>query len=809
MNILASYDWLKEYVDLRETPEQFAARVSLSGPGIERLYPQGTELEMIVIGQIISITAHPQADKLAVTRVEIGEKKPLTIVCGGSNLSVGQWVAVAKSGAKVKWHGDGELIELKPTEIRGQKSDGMICSASEIGLFDAFPHTEREIMDLGWVQRMGKKPVFQAGTPLSAVLGVSNDTVMDIEITTNRADAVGMVGLAREASAILKRPFLWKPSRLPNVSKKKDQKTNLSVKIADKKLCPRYLASRVENIHIQPSPWWLKRRLLSAGLRPVNNVVDITNYVMLELGQPLHAFDAEKIVGGLQVRKAKAGEKLSALDGKEYELDETMLIIADSEKPVAVAGVMGGEATSVTPDTRSVVFESANFDPVTVRRTARKLNLYSDAQLRFEKGLSTQAPPDALARALELCTELAGGTITSLVDLQATPYRPLVYKISLDELTALMGVPVPQLDVVSTLKRLGIQVVLKGRVIVATIPWWRDHDIESGRDLVEEVARIYGYMKIPAIFPLGMSPKKMDPELVWEQRVRQFAKGAGMTETYTYSFVSRELLEQGGYSPDHLLRVQNPLSSDYEFMRTTLLPSLLQVVSENRERFPNQRLFEVSHVYYPTSKDWSTLPDERLELGAIFFGQEHAWKEAKGFVESLLQDFGLRDLRWQALTADPFWHPGRSVQVFQGTELLGTVGELHPSIASHYKMEQRIALVDLPLEAIFARARRHKQAEPLPIFPEAKRDIAVVIDRETEVQTVIHHLLNQHTEKLTMQIEWFDTYRGDTLPQDKKSVAFHITLMHPERTLETKEVDDLMQRFAQTLQETFGAEVRS
>lgn len=762
-----------------------------------------------MIGQIQKLNAHPQADKLRVALVDIGEKKPLSIVCGGANLEEGQWVAVAKLGAKVKWHGEGELIELKPVEIRGVSSEGMICAASEIGLFDAFPHVDREIMNLNWLQQAGKKTVVKAGTPLASALGLTGDVVMDIEVTTNRPDAVGMVGLAREAAAILQRPFVWKPTALPKATKTKT--VPLRVRVSEKKLCPRYMAVRMDQVEVGPSPWWLKRRLLSAGLRPVNNIVDITNYVMLELGQPMHAFDAEKLTNeSIEVRQAAAGETMAALDGKTYQLEPGMLVIADAEKPVAVAGVMGGEGTSVTRGTRSIVFEAATFDPVSVRRTARKLNLYSDAQLRYEKGLSTQALPEALARAIELCEEIASGQLaSSIVDQQANAYKVLTYKISLEELTKLIGVPLPRQEVVSTLTRLGFKVTMNGKMLSAVVPWWRDHDIESGRDLVEEVARIYGYTNIPAIFPLGMTPKRMDQELVHEQRVRTLSKGAGLTETYTYSFVSRELLEKAGYNPEHMLRVQNPLSSDFEFMRTTLLPSLLQVVAENQERFDHQRLFEVAHVYYPKKADWSELPDEQLELGGAFFGEGQIWKEAKGYVEQLLSEFGITDLQWKSLTHDAFWHSGRSVQVYTGDRLLGTVGEVHPRVARAFKIEKRVALVDLPLETLFALAKTGKQATPLPIFPEIKRDLAVIVDRDTEVQTVIATVLTEANQPLLKGMEWFDTYRGESLATDKKSLAFHVTFGHPERTLETKEVDEAMEAIVSLLKKRCGAEIRT
>jgi phenylalanyl-tRNA synthetase beta chain len=802
MNILASFDWLKEYLALKETPEQFAARVSLSGPGVERLYPQGQELEGIVLGLVREVNPHPNADKLRVAKVDAGSA--LSIVCGGSNLAVGQWVAVAKVGAKVKWHGEGELVELKPTEIRGVASEGMICAANEIGLFDAFPHAEREILVLNDALELN---ALKAGSPLADVLGLAGDVVMDIEVTTNRPDAAGMVGLAREAAAILKRPFTWKPAAKIPASKAK-----FAVTVADKKLCPRYLAVKLGGIKVGPSPWWLKRRLLSAGLRPVNNVVDITNFVMLELGHPIHAFDAEKLAGeAIEVRRARAGESMAALDGKTYTFDDSTLVIADAEKPVAVAGIMGGEHSGVTGATTSLVFEAATFDPVSVRRSARKLNLYSDAQLRFEKGLSTEAPALALVRAVELCLELAGGVVASaVVDVSAGKYKPQQFSVETAEVNALIGVDLPVKEMKDTLSRLGFKVGGTSKKITAVVPWWRDHDIESGRDLVEEMARVYGYANIPAIVPVGVATQPVDAELVWEDRVRTLAKGAGYTETYSYSFVSKELLEKAGYSAAHALRIQNPLSTDFEFMRPSLLPSLIQTVVENQERFRAQQLFEVAHVYvHPTDaapSAWKTLPVEALHLGAARLGGEQAWREAKGFVEHLLAELGIQGVTWTALKDETFWHPGRSVQAFQGEHLLATVGELHPSIAEAFKLEGRLALVSMPLAEVFGHATATKAYVPLPVFPEAKRDLAVVVDRGVEASNLIREM--REANPLVKQVEWFDTYIGKGLADGKKSVAFHLVFATPERTLSSEEVDAAMERIEQILKQRVGAEVR-
>ena len=818
MNSLVSYNWLKEYVDLKGvTPDEFAKRVSLSGPGIEKIYPQGADLDKVVVGHVLEVNPHPNADKLRIALVDIGEKTPATIVCGGSNLEVNQWVAVALIGARVKWHGEGELITLAPAEIRGVKSDGMICGASEIGLADAFPHGEREILDLSLVGAHGMRP----GLSLSDFLDLSSDSVMDIEVTSNRVDAMGMVGMAREASAILDKKMIWKPVHLPQPLLRKEGshadrsltltkgeiKRGLSVSVTAKKQCPRYMAIKMDGVSVEPSPWWMKRRLLSAGLRPINNLVDISNYVMLELAQPTHMFDAAKLEGGINVRFAHDGEMIKALDGKEYKLEDSILVIADKKKPVAIAGVMGGEETGVSASTTSVIIECANFEPVCIRRGARKINLQSDAQLRFEKGLSTQALPEALARVVELVKELAGGHIASnATDVAAGKYSPVKYSIGVEEVNALIGVPVARTEMVGILKRLGFIVTATAKKISVVVPWWRDHDIEDGRDLVEEIARVKGYANIPGIVPCDVASRPMEPELYWEKQVRDISKGAGMTELYTYSFIPKELVTKAGYDPKGMLHVQNPLSTDFEVMRTTLLPGLLQIVSENRERFPEQRLFEVSNVYYPNAADWSDLPDEQLEIGALFMGMKNPWRHAKGYVEHLLSEMGISGVEWKRLSDDAFWHPGRSAQAFRGEELIATIGEVSPKIAAQFKLDGPVGLVDIPFEKIIPDASHARQFISIPAFPEAKRDLAVMVDQETEYEELAKVI--RTVDSLITNVEWFDTYVGKNLPENKKSVAMHFTFSASDRTLESGVVDGLMEKIQSTLKQKFGAEIR-
>lgn len=811
MNALVSYDWLKHYVDLKGvTVDEFARRMSLSGPAVEKIYPQGEPLEKIVVGHVTRMEKHPNADKLRIAIVDIGTDRPAHIVCGGSNLREDQWVVVALVGSKVRWHGAGDLVTLEPAEIRGVKSEGMICASNEIGLADPFPAEERVILDLGEALP-GMK--IKAGTPIADLLGLADDSVMDIEVTTNRVDAMGMVGLAREAGAILGKKMLWKPSAL-----KKAKGAAVAVTIHDKKLCPRYMAVRLTGVKNGPSPWWLKRRLASAGLNSISALVDITNYVLLELAQPMHVFDVARLKQGakgpeIHVRLARKGEKMKALDGKDYNLDDKTLVIADAEGPVAVAGVMGGERSGAYDDTTDIIFEAATFEPVSVRRTARRLNLYSDSQGRFEKGLSTEALPDALARAVELTLDICGGKVAGAVsDVRATKYKAAAYSIASSEIDARIGVQIPQTKQVKYLRDLGFKVTTKARgTIHAVVPWWRDHDIESAQDLVEEVARIHGYGNIQPILPdqqtdhLFVSKSVPSP---WEDRLKTIAKGAGLVETYSYSFVSDDVYKKASYDPSVCLRIQNPLTADFAFMRTSLLPSLLQIVSENQERSRTQRLFEVANVYYPKkSGAWTDLPSEQLELGAAFLGGDDVFRNAKGFVEHLCEEFGIENLSWKRLSeSGGIWHAGRTVQVFSGKLLLATVGEISSDILRNFKIEGRVAMIDAPLKDVFATASTTRRYTPPSTFPESKRDLAIVVDSRVEYDDIARAI--RGVDALITNVEWFDTYAGKGLPEGKKSVAIHIQFSSPDRTLTNEEVDALLGKIVLKLKEEFKGEVR-
>jgi phenylalanyl-tRNA synthetase beta chain len=827
MNSLVSYKWLSQYVDLDGiTPEEFAKRVSLCGPAVEKIIPRDELLKNVVVGKILEVTPHPNADKLRICMVDVGDADPIQIVCGGSNLEVGQFVALAKVGAKVKWHGEGEPVILEPVKLRGAESLGMICASEEIGLGDAFPSkSEKEILDLG--KELEEPSSLKPGTPIADLLGLSDDVVMDIEVTTNRVDAMGMVGMAREASAILSKPLLWKPSK----EKKREanplhqkhfggqgsEGRELSIKVHDKKLCPRYKAVRIKGVKNGQSPWWMKQQLMSAGLNSISLLVDITNYILLEYAQPMHVFDVARLKKSketpeLHVRLAQADECIVALDGKTYELNDQALVIADAEGPVAVAGIMGGERSGAYEDTEDIILECANFDPVSIRKTSRRINLYSDSQLRFEKGLSTEAIPVAMARAVELVLELAGGKVVAVEDVVAHAYKPHSFSISSKEVVKRIGVEIPEAHQVKILNSLGFKAKATKGVIKAEIPWWRDHDIEDGVDLVEEIARIFGYGNIPAVLPVGeMPPRPRDPVLAWEDHLKTIMRGIGYTELYSYSLVSDAIYEKAGFNPTQALHLLNPLSEEFAFMRTSLLPSMVQAIAENQERRQLLKFFEVANAFTPkegnkTHPVWTDLPDERLHcVGGVLNG-EKSFAEAKGAFERVLKEMGIQDVAWKRISEDGFWHPGRSVQAFAGEILLGTVGEVSPQVLKRFKIDGRLACFESPLAELFSQATLSRSYTPPNPFPETSRDIAVIVDQTVEYAEI--ESLIKSIDPLVASVEWFDTYQGKGLAEGKKSVAMHLTFASRERTLTGEDVERLMEKTLKVLEKRFGASVR-
>lgn len=806
-----SYNWLKDYLKITDRPEVLAQKLSLHSATVEKIHSFDQAWKKIVIGQVKEIKPHPQADKLKLALVEIGPGRNLTLVCGGSNLWLGMKVAVALVGAKIKWHGQGEPVELKEAEIRGVKSAGMICSAGEIGLEALFPaKDERELINLS---------DFSAplGTPLAQALDLE-DYVLEAEITSNRPDLMSVAGLAREIAA-------WHNKKLAEyktkeIRKLRNKEIELRVEVREKKLCPRYQAVAVEGVTVKESPWWLKKRLWLAGLRPVNNIVDITNYVMLETGQPMHAFDAVKLLtdkrgleGGLTqiiVRKAEKGEKILALDGRGYNLKEEMLVIADEKRAIAIAGVMGGEESAVTTQTKTIVFESANFDPVSVRRTSRALNLYSDSQSRFEKGLSTESTEPALRKAIELTLKLVGGNLASkIIDVRAGKYQPRKYQIDLPEIAKFIGLEIPQNKIKSILNSLGFRLSPgrgspAGRQVV--VPWWRDHDIEDSHDLVEEVARMYGYHNLPGVLPDGEIKIEMpSAELTWEDKLKNLLSGAGFTEVYTYSFISRLSLEKMRFDPKKCPRVANPLSEDFEYLRPSLLPGLLSIVKENQETYWEGKIFEISRVYQPRPHD---LPKEESRILVAEWGDSKNGKEffaLKGWWDYLAEKFGIMT-QIKRVSGQTLYHDGRAVQIFVDGQPFGLLAEIHPQILADFKIEKRVAILDFALSDFIKFAQEYQPFKARPLYPAASRDISFMVDERKEYAEIVKVI--QATDPLITAFKLFDVYSGKNISPSKKSLAFHISYQSPARTLTTEEVEAAHQKLIQKLERELGAEVR-
>ncbi len=814
MNILASYTWIRAYLKTDATVEDFIKHMTAAGNSVERIEYLRDRFKHIVVGIVQSVDTHPHADKLRVAMVDIGTAV-VQIVCGGTNVKKKQCVAVALPGSSVRWHGKGEPIILQETEIRGLKSHGMICAPEELG-FEITLEGERPIWDLTKITKA------EPGTPLAEALDI-DDCIMDIEVTSNRPDCMGIVGQAREGFAAVGGKFSWKPKKLQPLPTRSSQpkadqplaekgEDALKIRVEAPDLALKYETVVMDGVKVGPSPWWLQKKLLLAGHKPVNNVVDVTNFVLLELGHPLHAFDAAALAGeSIVVRRAKMGEQIEALDGKTYALKSDMLVIADAEKPAAIAGIIGGMRTGTNAGTTRIVIESAAFHPANIRQTARALTMQTDASLLFEKGLSTQATSPALARAVELIKKVAGGRVASNVStFDATPYQAPMFSFDPKKAAALMGVDIPAKDQVALLKRLGFALKKNGKTFDVSVPYWRDHDIENSRDFVEEIARLFGYANIPAILPVG-EPYAVSPHpiLVWERRAKESLRAAGLTESYNFSFVSAKQLERYGIALSAAVKIANPLSSDQEYMRPSLIPTLLTAVESNQRRQPQSELFELAPVYEPNGAD---IPEQKMRLTLALSGVdgEEGFRRARGVLERLLQDMGIRGFRLERLasgTDDARWHRMRSAAIWIGQhDHVGMIGHISSATASAFGIEQPTFLVELFFDKVVEHATSAVSYRPIPAFQEVKRDLAIVVDRKTAYTDVEHAL--KAASGLLEAVELFDVYRGMGVPEGKKSLAMHLSFRAANRTLSAVEIETELGKAQDALKEKFDAILR-
>jgi phenylalanyl-tRNA synthetase beta chain len=794
--------WLAEWVDLPPL-EAFEERFSLGALEIKEVVHTGPDLSGLRVGLVCERRAHPDADRLSVCRVELGEGDPLEVVCGAPNVAAGQKVALAPHGATLP---DGTRV--KRSKIRGVVSAGMICSARELGLGD--DHA-------GIVVLPETAPV---GAPLGAVLA-AGETILDVELIPNRGDCVSILGLAREARALFGGDLRWPPLEPEEGSRAAAE--DVRVAIDDAAGCPRYVARVVRDLRVGPSPAWLAGRLEAAGLRPVNNVVDVTNFVMLELGQPLHAFDLEKLHGGvIRVRAAADGEKLRTLDGALRALEPHDLVIADASGAVAVAGVMGGAESEVDGGTRHVLLESAHFDPVRVRRTARRLGLHSDASYRFERGVDPQGQRRAADRAARLLGELAGGVVSrgaveALGD-AAPPPAPIALEVA--RVNRLLGTHLTADAVAALLARLEIEVAPAGPgAFTCTPPVYRS-DLAIPADLVEEVARLHGYDRIPADLPTGpFEGASEPPERALGQALRSALAQAGLVEVMTFPGVPPGDADALGLAPGDprrcALAIENPVQAGDAVLRTSLVPSLLRVAAANLSRQVERvRIFEVGRVFL--AREPGALPEERLagagllcEAGGVGLWEPRdvpLFHRAKGVAERLLRALG-REAAFQPDAGEPYLHPGASGEFRIGGHPVVAVGELHPDAAARFGLGVPCALVVVDGSALLAAPARVPRYREPSRHPRVRRDLALLLDHRARAGDVLA-AIRERAGATLVAAEVFDRYEGAGVPEGKVSLAFRLLFQHAERTLTDAEVARTMERVVRLLEERFGAELR-
>lgn len=789
--------WLKDYTDIKAGLREFVRALTMSGSKVEGYEVQGEEIDKVVVGRVISIDKHPDADRLLVSQADVGSGI-VQIVTGATNVSVNDLIPIALDGSTLP---GGKKI--KKGKLRGMESCGMMCSISELGVTkEEYPNA---VEDGIFILEGNPAP----GTDIKEVLGL-NDTVVEFEITSNRQDCFSIIGLAREAAATFDAVF-----KKPNIALKESAglaEGMAAVEIKSPELCSRYAARIIKDVRIAPSPRWMRERLKAAGVRPINNIVDITNYVMLEYGQPMHAFDLENLKGRkIIVRNAADGEKMKTLDGQERELDKSMLVIADAERAVAVAGVMGGENSEITNDTKTILFESANFNGTSVRLTAKKLGMRTEASARFEKGLDPENVLDAVNRAAQLVEELGAGAVCSgVIDCYPVKAVKRTIPFNPDRINALLGADISADKMKEILTRLEIEVNEEKETVTA--PTFRP-DIECEADLAEEVARFYGYNNISATLLEGKAAtvggRTREQKIV--DIIRRTMQSGGLSEIYTYSFTSPKVFDKINLPDNSELRkaivIRNPLGEDYSIMRTTTLPGMMEVLATNYNRRVDEvRLFEISYVYLPKSLPLTELPWEKPVLTLGMYGSVDFY-DLTGALEELMAVLGIKRYLLEPVKDNASFHPGRTARLVIDGKPCGILGEVHPDVSEKFEAAKRNYAAMIDIEPLIAGAMLTPEYKPLPRYPAVIRDIAILVDDSVPVMQ-IGRLISEKAGKIFEELKLFDVYRGKQVPEGKKSVAYSITFRAADRTLTDEEASSAMTKIISALSDNLGAQLR-
>ena len=793
--------WLNEFVPVDVSDKEFDEAMTLSGSKVEVTSVEGTEIENVVVGRVLSIVRHENSDHMWICQVDIGEAEPVQIVTGAQNVHQGDLVPVAKAGSTLPGG-----VHIEAGTLRGVASNGMLCSYKELGMTDNdWPHSIVDGIFLLESDPDLKARDLQPGQDIRTAIGL-DDHVVEFEITPNRPDCLSVIGLAREAAATFGQPLtLHDP-----VVKAEGQGVLtdlLDVETPADDLCPRYTARMVRNVHIAPSPLWMRERLRASGVRPINNIVDITNYVMLEYGQPMHAFDYRYVKGGkIVVRRAQDGEELTTLDGNVRKLTSAMLVIADEDRAVGLAGIMGGENSEIVSDTVDVVFESANFNGTCIRRAALALGMRTEASAKFEKGLDVLNTLPAVDRACELVELLgAGEVVPGVIDILNHVPQPTVLPLEPDKINALLGTDIEAEEMRKILRSLDFGV--DGDAV--TVPSWRG-DVLRMNDLAEEVARFHGYNEIPNTLQRGETTRGgYSREQKLEQKLGAVCRSMGCDEIITYSFISPTWYDKIRWAADdprrQSLKIMNPLGEDTSIMRTTVLPSMLEILARNYNyRNKAARLYELGRVYFPREDG---MADEPKILSLGLYGAGETFFTLKGAVETILDSIRAAGVQFVAETADPSYHPGRCARVLVQGEEIGVLGQIHPLVAANYGVDTELYCAELRFDALLAAMGPDPEYVPLPKFPAVTRDIAVLVDAGVPVGA-LEGTISDAAAGLLREVSLFDIYTGANLPAGKKSVAFNLVLRADDRSLTAQEADDEVGIILARLEQEHGAVLR-
>ena len=789
--------WLnEEFVDLSGVPDrEFVETMTIAGQKVETYERLDAELRNVVVGRVVSITRHTNSDHMWVCQIDVGAGEPVQIVTGAQNVHEGDLVPVAQHNS---WLPGG--VHITKGKLRGEVSNGMLCSLKELGLtLNDFPYA---IEDGIWILQEDCKP----GDDINTVIG-NDDTVVDFEITNNRPDCYSILGLAREAAAAFNKPMRHHDPVVRGGAAGELSEL-LEVEVPAEDLCRRYTARMVRNVKIAPSPKWLRQRLRANGVRPINNIVDITNYVMLEYGQPMHAFDYRYVGSGkIVVRRSEPGEALTTLDGNVRTLTPGMLVIADETKPIGLAGIMGGENSEIMDDTVDVVFESANFNGTSIRQTALALGMRTEASGKFEKNIDPLLTLPAVDRACELVELLgAGEVMDGVIDVLNDIPEPRTIELEPDRINALLGTDISEADMVEYLRRLEIPV--EGHEI--RVPSWRP-DLVGMADIAEEVGRLFGYNNIPTTTFRGAATEGGYTEAMkLENRAGSLCRSLGYSEILTYSFVSPSIFDQIRLPEDsslrNAMRIQNPLGEDASIMRTVALPSMLAILARNNAYHNDAvKLYELAKVYLP--KPGQTLPDEPKHLVLGTYGEHEDFFKMKGEIEAFLRGMNVPEARYTAEKHDPTFHPGRCARVSVGGVDLGCFGQIHPLVARSYGIDGEIFAAELNFTALLSLQLPEKTYTPLPKYPAVTRDIAVVCGEAVTV-AALSDCIRAAGGKLLRSVELFDIYRGKGIASGSKSAAFRLTLRADDRTLTDADSDGVVSAVLAALEKELNAKLR-